>query len=329
MFSAGYYSLGTMDFIGEAVAMSEHYRQIIIGSGAAGLTAAIYSARAALEPLVLEGNQPGGQLTTTTEVENFPGFEDGIMGPQLMETMKKQAVRFGAAFLSRDAITLERDDGVLKLSAAGEDYTADSIIIATGARPKLLGLENEQKFMGRGVSTCATCDAFFYRGKEVVVLGGGDSAMEESDFISKFASRVTIVHRRDQFRASQIMRDRVLKNEKIEVAWNSVVTDIIGEQEAGVRAVMLENVKTGEKTEHPTDGFFLAIGHIPNSKPFQDAMELDSEGYILVHDGTATSLPGVFAAGDVVDHVYRQAITAAGMGCMASLDSGKYLDAIE
>ncbi len=329
MLSAGYYSLGTMDFIGEAVAMSEHYRQIIIGSGAAGLTAAIYSARAALEPLVLEGNQPGGQLTTTTEVENFPGFEDGIMGPQLMETMKKQAVRFGAAFLSRDVTKLERDDGVLKLSAAGEDYTADSIIIATGARPKLLGLENEQKFMGRGVSTCATCDAFFYRGKEVVVLGGGDSAMEESDFISKFASRVTIVHRRDQFRASQIMRDRVLKNEKIEVAWNSVVTDIIGEQEAGVRAVMLENVKTGEKTEHPTDGFFLAIGHIPNSKPFQDAVELDSEGYILVHDGTATSLPGVFAAGDVVDHVYRQAITAAGMGCMASLDAGKYLDAIE
>jgi thioredoxin reductase (NADPH) len=309
--------------------MSEHLGQLIIGSGAAGLTAAIYSARAALEPVVFEGNQPGGQLTTTTEVENFPGFEDGIMGPQLMETMKKQAVRFGASFFSRDVDKLEREGDVLKIGAGGKDYTADSVIIATGARPKLLGLENEQKFMGRGVSTCATCDAFFYRGKEVVVLGGGDSAMEESDFISKFASRVTIVHRRDEFRASQIMRDRVLKNEKIEVAWNSVVTDVIGEQEGGVRAVMLENVKTGEKREHPTDGFFLAIGHIPNSKPFVGAVELDEEGYILVHDGTATSLPGVFAAGDVVDHKYRQAITAAGMGCMASLDAEKYLSAME
>ncbi len=308
--------------------MSEHYKQLIIGSGAAGLTAAIYSARAALEPLVLEGNQPGGQLTTTTEVENFPGFEDGIMGPQLMETMKKQAVRFGARFLSTDVSGLRREGDSLKLSAGGEDYTADSVIIATGARPKMLGLENERKFMGRGVSTCATCDAFFYRGKEVVVVGGGDSAMEESDFISKFASRVTLVHRRDELRASQIMRDRVLNNDKIEVAWNSVVTDVIGEAEGGVRAVMLENVKTGEKREHPTDGFFLAIGHTPNSKPFEGVLELDGEGYILVHDGTATSLKGVFAAGDVVDHVYRQAITAAGMGCMASLDAEKYLAAL-
>ncbi len=309
--------------------MSGHCRQLIIGSGAAGLTAAIYSARATLEPLVFEGGQPGGQLTTTTEVENFPGFENGILGPQLMEAMKKQAVRFGAGFLSRDVSGLERGDGVLKITAAGEDYTADSVIIATGARPRLLGLENEQKFMGRGVSTCATCDAFFYRGKEVVVVGGGDSAMEEADFISKFASRVTIVHRRDEFRASRIMSERVLKNEKIEVAWSSVVTDVIGEPERGVRAVILENVKTGERREHPADGFFLAIGHIPNSKPFEGSVELDGDGYILVHGGTATSMPGVFAAGDVVDCVYRQAITAAGMGCMASLDAEKYLAAME
>ncbi len=313
----------------KAETMSEHCKQLIIGSGAAGLTAAIYSARATLEPLVFEGGQPGGQLTTTTEVENFPGFENGILGPQLMEAMKKQAVRFGARFLSRDVSRLERGGGVLKITAGGEDYTADSVIIATGARPRLLGLENEQKFMGRGVSTCATCDAFFYRGKEVVVVGGGDSAMEESDFISKFASRVTIVHRRDEFRASRIMSERVLKNEKIEVAWNSVVTDVIGEQERGVRAVILENVKTGERREHSTDGFFLAIGHIPNSKPLEGALELDSDGYILVHDGTATSMAGVFAAGDVVDHVYRQAVTAAGMGCMASLDAEKYLAALE
>ena len=309
--------------------MSEHSKQLIVGSGAAGLASAIYSARAALEPLVFEGGQPGGQLTTTTEVENFPGFENGILGPQLMETMKKQAARFGARFLSRDVDKLERAGGVLKITSAGEEYTAGSVIIATGARPRLLGLENEKKFMGRGVSTCATCDAFFYRGKEVVVLGGGDSAMEESDFISKFASRVTIVHRRDEFRASRIMRERVLKNEKIEVAWNSVVTDVIGEEEGGVRAVILENVKTKEQREHPTDGFFLAIGHTPNSKPFEGAVELDGDGYILVHDGTATSMTGVFAAGDVVDRVYRQAITAAGMGCMASLDAERYLAALE
>lgn len=309
--------------------MSDHVKQIIIGSGAAGLTAAIYSARAALEPVVMEGNQPGGQLTTTTEVENFPGFEDGIMGPQLMETMKKQAVRFGAKFLSRDVKKLERDGSRIKVTAGNEVFTADSLIVATGARPKLLGLESEKKFMGRGVSTCATCDAFFYRGKQVVVVGGGDSAMEEAGFISKFASRVALIHRRDQFRASQIMRDRVLKNEKIEVIWNSVVTDVLGGEDGTVRGVALENVKTGQKTERPTDGFFLAIGHIPNSDICKGFIDLDSEGYILVHDGTATSTPGVFAAGDVVDHVYRQAITAAGMGCMASLDAEKYLTALE
>ncbi|MBW7995635.1 MAG: thioredoxin-disulfide reductase [Candidatus Glassbacteria bacterium] len=309
--------------------MSQHYRQLIVGSGAAGLSAAIYSARASLEPLVFEGNQPGGQLTTTTEVENFPGFEEGILGPQLMEIMKKQAVRFGASFASRNVSGLERDGDLLKLTAGGDLYTADSLIIATGARPKMLGLENEKKFMGRGVSTCATCDAFFYRGKEVTVVGGGDSAMEEAGFISKFATKVTLVHRRDQLRASRIMQDRVLRNEKIDVAWNTVVADVLGDEEKGVYAVMLENVKTGVKTEHPTDGFFLAIGHIPNSEPFEGAIDLDGDGYILVTGGTAASMDGVFAAGDVVDHVYRQAITAAGMGCMASLDAEKYLAALE
>jgi thioredoxin reductase (NADPH) len=306
--------------------MSKQVKQIIIGSGAAGLTSAIYSARAALEPLVMEGGQPGGQLTTTTEVENFPGFVDGIMGPQLMDTMKKQAARFGAKFLSRDVKKLERDGDKIVVTAGNDTYLAESLIIATGARPKLLGLESEQKFMGRGVSTCATCDAFFYRGKEVVVVGGGDSAMEEAGFISKFASRVSLIHRRDEFRASQIMRDRVLGNEKINIVWNSVVTDVLGSDQGTVRAVMLENVKTGEKTEHPTDGFFLAIGHIPNSDFCKDFVDLDEDGYILVKNGTtATSVPGVFAAGDVVDHVYRQAITAAGMGCAASLDAEKYL----
>ena len=303
--------------------------QIIIGSGAAGLTAAIYSARAALEPLVFEGELPGGQLTQTTEVENYPGFEQGILGPQLMEVMKKQAVRFGARFVSREVEKAEFAEGSLSVISGGESYTVDTVIITTGAAPRFLGLENEKKFMGRGVSTCATCDAFFYRGKKVVVIGGGDSAMEEASFISKFASEVALVHRRDQFRASRIMQDKVLGNNKIKVIWDTVVTDIIGTELEGVKAVMFENVKTGEKAEYPTEGFFLAIGHIPNSRIFKGQIDLDQEGYILVHDRTRTSVPGVFAAGDVVDHVYRQAITAAGMGCMASLDAEKYLAALD
>ena len=304
---------------------NKYNQQIIIGSGVAGLTAAIYSARAVLEPLVFEGDLPGGQLTQTTEVENYPGFEEGILGSQLMEVMKKQATRFGARFVSRKVEKVDLREGSLSLTAGEETYAADSVIIATGAAPRFLGLENEKSFMGRGVSTCATCDAFFYRGKKVVVVGGGDSAMEESSFITKFASEVTIVHRRDQLRASKIMQERVFSNDKIKIIWDTIVTDIIGTEKEGVKAVMLENVKTGEKTEYLTDGFFLAIGHIPNSQIFKGQIDLDEEGYILVHDSIKTSVPGVFAAGDVVDRVYRQAVTAAGMGCMASLDAEKYL----
>lgn len=304
---------------------NKYNQQIIIGSGVAGLTAAIYSARAVLEPLVFEGDLPGGQLTQTTEVENYPGFEEGILGPRLMEVMKKQATRFGARFVSRKVEKVDLREGSLSLTAGEETYAADSVIIATGAAPRFLGLENEKSFMGRGVSTCATCDAFFYRGKKVVVVGGGDSAMEESSFITKFASEVTIVQRRDQLRASKIMQERVFSNDKIKIIWDTIVTDIIGTEKEGVKAVMLENVKTGEKTEYLTNGFFLAIGHIPNSQIFKGQIDLDEEGYILVHDSIKTSVPGVFAAGDVVDRVYRQAVTAAGMGCMASLDAEKYL----
>jgi len=300
-------------------------RQIIIGSGAAGLTAAIYSARAALEPLVFEGDLPGGQLTQTTEVENYPGFEQGILGPQLMEAIKKQAARFGARFVSRKVEKVDLSEGSLSVTSGTENYFADTVIIATGAVPRFLGLENEKKFIGRGVSTCATCDAFFYRGKKVVVVGGGDSAMEESLFISKFASEVSLVHRRDQLRASKIMQEKVFGNDKIKIIWDTIVSDIIGTEQEGVKAVILENVKTGEKTEYPTDGFFLAIGHIPSSRIFRGQIDLDDQGYVLVHDRTRTSVPGVFAAGDVVDRFYRQAITAAGMGCMASLDAEKYL----
>jgi len=227
---------------------NRHDYQIIIGSGAAGLTAAIYSARAALEPLVFEGDLPGGQLTQTTEVENYPGFEQGILGPQLMEVMKKQAARFGAHFVSRNVEKVDLREGSLSVTAGGETYRADSVIIATGAAPRFLGLENEKRFMGRGVSTCATCDAFFYKGKKVVVVGGGDSAMEESLFISKFASEVSLVHRRDQLRASKIMQDKVLGNDKIKIIWETIVTDIVGTEQEGVKAVALENVKTGEKT---------------------------------------------------------------------------------
>jgi len=304
---------------------NSHHTQIIVGSGAAGLTSAIYSARSGLEPVVFEGTMPGGQLTTTTEVENFPGFENGIPGPKLMDEMKKQALRFGARFLQKEVEEADFLSGPLALSAGGEGYTADSVIIATGARPRFLGLENEKRYVGRGVSTCATCDAFFYRDKKVVVVGGGDSAMEESSYISKFASSVLLVHRRDQLRASRIMQQRVLDNPKIKVAWSTVVVDILGSNAKGVEAVRLKNVRTGELRTEPADGFFLAIGHIPNTEVFKGRLEMDAQGYLLVKDGTATSVRGVFAAGDVADHRYRQAITAAGMGCMASLDAERYL----
>ena len=306
---------------------SNHRKQIIIGSGAAGLTAAIYSSRANLEPLVLEGMLPGGQLTQTSEVENFPGFEQGIEGQDLMAVMKKQAQRFGTEFIQQNVDEVDFSQKILKIVVGNETYTADSVIISTGANPRMLGLESEQKYFGRGVSTCATCDAFFYRGKKVVVVGGGDSAMEEANFISKFASEVKIIHRRDEFRASKIMQERVFQNKKIEVVWNAVVEEVLGDQ-SGVTGVRIKDVKSGDTSDIETDGFFMAIGHIPNTQIFEGKIDLDDEGYILVNNGTTkTSAKGVFAAGDCVDHVYRQAITAAGMGCAASLDSEKYLQA--
>ncbi|MEA2064440.1 MAG: thioredoxin-disulfide reductase [Gemmatimonadota bacterium] len=305
---------------------TNYQSQIIVGSGAAGLSAAIYSARSGLEPVVFEGSMPGGLLTTTTEVENFPGFENGVPGPVLMETMRKQAIRFGARLVQKQVEACDFSGGELALTAGSERFTAETVIIATGARPRFLGLENEQRFLGRGVSTCATCDAFFYRDRKVVIVGGGDSAMEDASYIIRFASSVVLVHRRDELRASKIMQKRILENSRIRVAWSTVVEDILGSDEKGVEAVKLENLKTGEKTIEPTDGFFLAIGHIPNTRVFHGQLELDNEGYLVVGKNTETSVPGVFAAGDAVDHRYRQAITAAGMGCMASLDAQKYLD---
>ncbi len=301
---------------------------VIIGSGPAGLTAAVYAARGNLNPLVIEGYEAGGQLTLTTIVENFPGFRDGIMGPQLMDDMREQAKRFGAeiqqgavkeADLSRRPFTLKFDDGRIIQTKA--------LIIATGASARLLGLETERKLMGHGVSTCATCDGFFYRGKEVVVVGGGDSAIEEGTFLTKYANKVTIVHRRDSLRASKVMQDRAFKNEKIKFIWDSTVNDVLDVNAGEVKGVQLKNLKTGEETIYPCDGVFIAIGHTPNTKIFEGQLEMDAAGYIVPRQGSSkTSVEGVFAAGDVQDHVYRQAITAAGSGCMAAIDAEHFLN---
>ena len=300
---------------------------IIIGSGPAGLTAAIYSARANLNPLVFEGAQPGGQLTITTDVENYPGFSEGILGPDMMDQFRKQAKRFGAECLYETVDKIDFSEHPFRLWVNGKKYSSDSIIISTGASARLLGLESETRLMGHGVSACATCDGFFFKDKKVFVVGGGDSAMEEANFLTKFASSVIIVHRRDEFRASKIMVDRALSNPKISVRYNKVVDDIVGSEKSGVESIILKDTKTDEKNKEKCDGVFMAIGHVPNTKLFKGVLELDGSGYIVTKpDSTHTNLEGVFACGDVQDQIYRQAVTAAGTGCMAALDSERWLE---
>jgi len=299
---------------------------IVIGSGCAGLTAAIYTARANLKPLVLDGHEPGGQLSLTTHVENFPGFPDGIMGPELIENMRKQAARFGAEFKAGTVSEVDLTNRPFKITAGNETYQTRSLIVAAGASARLLGLKGEKELIGRGLSTCATCDGYFFRGKPLAVVGGGDSAMEEANFLSRYASRVYLIHRREEFRASKIMIDRARANEKVEFVVPYVVDDILSPQGL-VTGIRLHNAKTQAKREIELDGVFVAIGHTPNSIIFRGKLEMDENGYLIARHGSLTGVPGVFIAGDVQDHRYRQAVTAAGSGCMAALDAEKFLEA--
>jgi len=311
-----------------------HYAVVIIGSGPAGLTAAIYAGRAGLAPLVIEGAQPGGQLTTTTDVENYPGFEHGIQGPALMDVTRKQAERFGAEIVVDTVTAVDTAARPFPLALeSGATVTADAVIVASGASAKYLGLPAEQRLLGYGVSACATCDGFFFKGKEVAVVGGGDTAMEEALFLAKCCSKVWLVHRRDAFRASKIMQERVLSNPKIEVLWKSTVTDILGEPggsgfASGVKGVVVKNLDSGESRTIPVSGYFAAIGHKPNTDIFRGKLEMNEAGYLLIrHPSTRTSVDGIYAAGDVADYVYRQAISAAGEGCKAAIDAERWLGA--
>ena len=311
--------------------MPDVHEVIIIGSGPAGLTAAIYSARANLQPLVIEGepsstsDQPGGQLMLTTDVENYPGFVDGIQGPELMANFRAQAARFGAQYLQQKAIRVDFSERPFRVWTPDEEHKARAVIVSVGARSLMLGLPAEARLLGHGLSTCATCDGFFFRGHEIGVVGGGDSAVEEALFLTKFADKVTLVHRRDQLRASKIMQERAFKNDKIDFLWDSVVTDLHGDNT--LSGAQIENVKTGEQSTLPVSGLFVAIGHIPNTDVFRGQLDMDDAGYLLTHDGTHTNVEGVFACGDCQDHTYRQAITAAGSGCMAAMDSERWLEA--
>jgi len=310
--------------------MASHHTLIVIGSGPAGLTAALYAARANLSPVVFEGIQPGGQLTITTEVENYPGFPQGILGPELMDQLRAQAQRFGAQSLFKHVSKVDVRSRPFHIWSDEEEYTADALIVATGASARLLGLPSEKEYMGYGVSACATCDGFFCRSLEVVVIGGGDTAVEEATFLTKFASKVTIIHRRDALRASKFMQEKASKNPKIAFLWDSIIEEILGKNENGkksVAGVRVKNVKTGMTTEMKTDGVFIGIGHKPNTDLFKGQLDMDVAGYLVTKGkGTATNVQGVFAAGDVADSVYRQAITAAGSGCQAAIDVERWLE---
>ena len=303
------------------------HKVIIIGSGPAGLTAAIYAARANLKPLVFEGVQPGGQLTITTDVENYPGFPKGILGPELMDKFRKQAQEFGAETLFENVDKVDFNSKPFKLHVGDKEYEAESVIISTGASAKLLGLESESKLMGFGVSACATCDGFFFKDKEVAVVGGGNAAVEEAMFLTKFASKVKLIHRRDSLRAEKLLQKKLMENKKIEIIWDSVIEDVVGDQKPkNVKGIKIKNVKTNKVSEIKLDGLFIAIGHDPATQLFKDQLKMDPEGYLITKpDSTETNIPGVYAAGDVKDKTFRQAVTAAGMGCMAALEAEKFL----
>jgi thioredoxin reductase (NADPH) len=303
--------------------MTNAHKVIIIGSGPAGYTAAIYAARANLEPLMFSGMQPGGQLTITTEVENYPGFPKGLMGPEMMELFKEQALRFGTKLIEDEVTKVDLSKRPFTVWQRDKEFKAESVIIATGATAKYLDIPSEKKLMGHGVSACATCDGFFFKNQEVVVVGGGDTAMEEANFLTKFASKVTVVHRRDTLRASKIMADRAQANPKIAFVWNSAIEEVLGDK--AVTGVKVKNLKTGELTTLPCQGMFVAIGHEPNTKLFKDTLAMDDVGYLKLGNGTRTNIEGVFACGDVADSIYRQAITAAGTGCMAAIDAERWL----